>query len=152
MRGRWWSWWVLHARGGMCGGGGRYWKGDTARYIQDRVLWLNGRASDYESVASGGCRFDPCQDHIFARGRCDMTRSVGWARTRRWRYGRALWSLGRSSDPMWRSLIGRLGPGERSRIPAKLPPHNNAAHYALMVWEVLFFDISRLHARYMKRQ
>jgi hypothetical protein len=24
------------------------------------VLWLNGRASDYES---GGCRFDPCQDH-----------------------------------------------------------------------------------------
>jgi hypothetical protein len=29
---------------------------------QQLVLWLNGRASDYES---GGSRFDPWQDHFF---------------------------------------------------------------------------------------
>ncbi|OIW28057.1 hypothetical protein CONLIGDRAFT_460376 [Coniochaeta ligniaria NRRL 30616] len=38
---------------------------DNPLVLSPLVLWLNGRASDYES---GGCRFDPCQDHILLRG------------------------------------------------------------------------------------
>ena len=74
-----------------------------------RVLWLNGRASDYES---GGCRFDPCQDHIFDVRVCDMTRSaagpeLGGGR-RGGKSGMAVFcgALYRSPDPMWRLCSG----------------------------------------------
>ena len=37
----------------------------AAPAVQKMAVWRNGIASDYDSVRSGDCRFDPCLGHTF---------------------------------------------------------------------------------------